>query len=169
MGDIKRKRKLFSRPRKLYDSTRIESENQVVKKFGLKNKKEIWKAKSKVSLYRKRAKSLIGKDMETQQKFFEKLNKMGLNVVMISDILALTEEDLLNRRLQTIVFKKKIANSPRQARQLIVHKRILVDGKVVNTPSFLVTKEFEGKISVKAIRLKEKKDETLEVNNDGEE
>ncbi len=168
MGDIKRKRKLFSKPRKLYDSARIESENQIVNKYGLKNKKEIWKAKSKVSLFRKRAKSLIAKDADTQHKFFEKLNKLGINVMMISDVLALTEEDLLNRRLQTIVFKKKIANSPKQARQLIVHKRILVDGKAVNTPSFLVTKELEGKISVKPLQLKAKK-ETSEVTQDGEE
>lgn len=168
MGDIKRRRKLFSRPRKLYDATRIGAENQVVKKFGLKNKKEIWKAKSKVSLFRRRAKSLIGKDMEQQQKFFEKLNKLGLNTVMVSDVLALTEEDLLNRRLQTIVFKKKLANSPTQARQLIVHKRILVDGKAVNIPSFIVTRELEPKIALKAVMVKTKKVNEGE-SNDGKE
>ena len=46
MGDIKRRRKNFSRPKKLFDRARIDEENVIVKKYGLKNKKEIWKAKS---------------------------------------------------------------------------------------------------------------------------
>jgi small subunit ribosomal protein S4 len=160
MGDIKRKRKLFSKPRKKFDSTRIKSENVIVKKFGLKNKREIWKAKSAVSRFRRRAKDLISEDAEKQQKFFEKLNKVGLKVMVISDVLALTEEDLLERRLQTFVYKKKLANSPVQARQLIVHKRVLVDGNVVNIPSFLITRELENKISLKPLKIKTKTEET---------
>ena len=64
MGDIKRKRKLFSRPKKLFDRARMDEENVLVKKYGLKNKKEIWKAKSAVSKLRRRAKALIGKKVE---------------------------------------------------------------------------------------------------------
>lgn len=157
MGDIKRKRKLFSRPRKIYDRTRIDAENEIVKAYGLKNKREIWKAKSTISTFRRRAKSLIGKDASTQQEFFKKLAKMGLSVVSTSDVLALNEEDLLNRRLQTFVFKKKLANTPKQSRQLIVHKNVLVDGEVVNIPSFIVTKELENKISLKVKKEKIKK------------
>lgn len=154
MGDIKRKRKLFSKPRKKFDLNRMTSENEIVKKYGLKNKKEIWKAKSAVSRFRKRAKGLIGKDMSFQQKFFEKLSKQGLKVITIADALGLTEEDLLERRLQTFVFKKRLSNSPVQARQLIVHKRVLVDGNVVNIPSFLVVREMENKITLKPLKVK---------------
>ncbi|MDP2947224.1 MAG: 30S ribosomal protein S4, partial [Nanoarchaeota archaeon] len=93
MGDIKRKRKLFSKPRKKFDLARITSENLIVKKYGLKNKKEIWKAKSAISRYRKRAKGLIGKSSDIHQKFFEKLNKQGLKVMTIADALGLTEEN----------------------------------------------------------------------------
>jgi len=149
MGDIKKKRKLFSRPKKLYDRARMDEENVLVKRYGLKNKREIWKAKSAVSKLRRRAKSLIGKEGEEQKVFFDKLNKMGFDVHDISDVLALTEENLFDRRLQSFLFRKKMANTVKQARQLIVHKNVLVDGKVVNIPSFIVTTELEGKISVK--------------------
>jgi small subunit ribosomal protein S4 len=156
MGDIKNKRKLFSRPKKLFDRERMDEENVLVKKYGLKNKREIWKAKTAVSKLRRRAKDLIGKDMEEQQTFFNKLIKQGIVVRDVSDVLALTEENLFERRLQTILFKKKLANTPRQSRQLIVHKNVLVDGNVVNTPSFIVTKELEDKITLKERKVKVK-------------
>ncbi len=168
MGDIKKKRRLFSRPKKLFDRVRMDEENVLVKKYGLKNKREIWKAKSAVLKLRRRAKTLIGKDVEEQKIFFNKLNKIGFNVHNVADVLALTEEDLLERRLQTFLFKKKMANTVKQARQLIVHKNVLVDGETVNIPSFIVTKEFENKITVGPKREKKKVEEVKEVE-DGEE
>ena len=157
MGDIKRKRKLFSRPKKLYDRARMDEENVLIKRYGLKNKREIWKAKSAVSKLRRRAKALIGEEGEEQKVFFDKLNKMGFGVSDISDVLALTEENLFERRLQTFLFRKKMATTVKGARQLIVHKNVLVDGKVVNIPSFIVTKELEDKISIKERKVKKKK------------
>lgn len=157
MGDIKKKRKLFSRPKKLFDRARMDEENVLVKRYGLKNKREIWKAKTAVSKLRRRAKALIGKELEEQQKFFDKLNKMGMKITDVSDVLALTEENLFERRLQTVLFKKKMANTVKSARQLIVHKNVLVDGKVVNVPSFIVTKDLEDKISLKEKKVKVKK------------
>ena len=154
MGDIKRKRRQYTRPRQLFNRTRIDQENIITKTYGLKNKKEVWKAKSLVSKFRRRAKNLISKDIEEQQAFFKKLNNLGIKVTNISDVLALTENDLLGRRLQTFLHKKKLANTPKQARQLIVHKHILVNGKIVNIPSFWVTSELENKIEV--IPFKEK-------------
>ena len=153
MGDIKRKKKKFSRPRKLFDSVRIETENATINKYGLKNKREVWKAKSKVSTMRRQAKNLIGKPVAQQKAFFEKLNRIGLNVQAISDVLALNEQNLLDRRLQTFLVKKKIVTTSKQARQLITHKNVIVDGRVVNIPSFNVSKKLENKIS-----LKERKD-----------
>ena len=158
MGDIKRKRKLFSRPKKLFDRARMDEENILIKRYGLKNKREIWKAKTAVSKLRRRAKALIGKDMAEQQTFFDKLNKTGMNITDVSDVLALTEENLFERRLQTFLFKKKLANTIKQARQLIVHKNVLVDDAVVNIPSFIITKELEKKISLKEKKIKVKKE-----------
>ncbi len=171
MGDIKRKRKMFSRPKKLFDRTRMDEENVLVKKYGLKNKREIWKAKTAVSKLRRRAKGLISSDIKEQQAFFDKLNKVGMGVTDISDVLALTEENVFERRLQTFVFKKKLATTVKGARQLIVHKNVLVDGKTVNIPSFVVTLDFENKITLKEKKAKEVEapvTEETEEKNDGE-
>ena len=162
MGDIKRKRKLFSRPKKLFDRARMDEENVLIKRYGLKNKREIWKVKTAVSKLRRRAKALIGEDMAEQQAFFDKLNKIGMDVSDVSDVLALTEENVFERRLQTMLFKKKMANTVKGARQLIVHKNVLVDGNVVNIPSFVVTKDLEDKISLKEKKVKAKKVEAEE-------
>jgi len=174
MGDIKKKRRAYSKPRQLFDRTRIDQENVITMKYGLKNKKEIWKAKSLVSKFRRRAKDLISKDAELQQEFFNKLNKLGLNVTNISDILALTEDNLLDRRLQTFVNKKDLSNTPKQARQLITHKHVLVDGNIVNIPSFWVTSDLEKKIEIKVQKEKpkiveEEKSEEPEVKEESKE
>jgi small subunit ribosomal protein S4 len=158
MGDIKRKRKKYEKPRKMFDSVRIKEENVLVNAYGLKNKREIWKAKSVTSKIRKRAKSLISKSDEEINTFIEKLKQRGILVENISDVLALGEKDILERRLQTVLFKKKLANTPRQARQLITHKYVLVNGRVVNTPSFWVSRDLEGQIELKPLKEKPKKE-----------
>ncbi len=144
-----RRHKQYTRPRKAYDSLRIQSENQIVKKYGLKNKREIWKADAMIATLRNQAKGLIGRDQDAQGRFIEKLKKLKFPVQTIADVLALDKEDLLKRRLQTIVFEKRLAHTPEQARQLIVHKHIMVDKSVVNIPSYLVNVEEENKISFK--------------------
>jgi small subunit ribosomal protein S4 len=162
MGDIKRKRKNYARPRKLYDARRIDDENKILEKYGLKNKREIWKAETIVSRMRRRAKLLISGAEEERQAFFNKLNKMGLKVNGIDDVLALTKEDWLERRLQTFVFKNGLAKTPKQARQLITHKNILVGNNVVNSPSFVVSSDAENKIKLRGrsrLNSGERKDE----------
>jgi small subunit ribosomal protein S4 len=168
MGDIKRKQKKFSRPKQLFDRARIDEENLAVKKYGLKNKREIWKAESQISRLRRRAKKLIPKTDEEKKEFFEQLKRKGFKVNEIADVLGLTKEDWLDRRLQSVVANKKLANTPKQARQLIVHKKILVDGKVVNKPSFFVSADLESKISVKTQKPKPKKEEKVEETLDTE-
>ena len=163
MGDIKKKRKMFDRPKKLFDKKRIDEENVLIERYGLKNKQEIWRAKTAVSKFRQRAKDLIGKDVKEQNVFFEKLGKMGFVVRDVSDVLALTEENLFERRLQTVLFKKKLVTTVKGARQLIVHKNVLVDGVVVNIPSFIVTRDLEDKISIKERKIKVKKVEEAPV------
>ncbi|MBS3100450.1 30S ribosomal protein S4 [Candidatus Pacearchaeota archaeon] len=142
-----RKHKKYSRPRKAFDIKRITNEDAIVAKYGLKNKKEIWKAKSKLDIIRKTAKRIIYAGEEEQAKFLEKLNKMGLTSASAVDVLALTEEDILNRRLQTIIFKKGIATTANGARQIITHKHIAIENKIVNIPSYHVSTEEENKIN----------------------
>ncbi len=165
MGDIKKKRKTYTTPMQLYDKERIEEENKIVSKYGLKNKKEIWKVESRLAQFRRRAKNLIPKEEELKKEFFEKLNKLGLKVSSTADVLGLTKEDLLDRRLQTLVFKKGFASSVKQARQLIVHKHIRVGGVIVNAPSFWVTTQLENKIELIVPDKKEKVEEKTEDEN----
>jgi small subunit ribosomal protein S4 len=156
-----RKHKLFRRPKQIFDTVRIKEEDAIVAKYGLKNKREIWKAKAKLDKIREKAKKLIDASIEDQEKFLGNLVKEGFKVKDSLDILALTEEDILSRRLQTIVFKLGLAHTPKEARQLITHKKVSVNGKVVNIPSYPVKVNEENKISLIKLR-KEKKIKEVE-------
>lgn len=150
---MKRKHKLYSKPKRPFDKSRIDEEAKIKKNFGLKNKKEIWKAEARIKSIREKAKNLISSDKKEQESLFKRLKKIGLGVNSIADVLSLDREDYLGRRLQTIVLKKGFAITPKSARQLIVHKKVLVNGKAVNSPSYIVPIDLEDKIS-----LKEKKE-----------
>lgn len=159
---MKRKHKTYSRPKRPFDKSRIDEEAQIKKDFGLKNKKEIWKAESKTKLIREKAKNLISSSPGEQQALFNKLKKIGLKANSIADVLSLNKEDYLKRRLQTIVVAKKIAPTPKSARQLITHKKILVKGRVVDSPSYIVPVELEKEISLKEQKKKIKPKEVEE-------
>src|SRR3989338_5600414 len=109
-----RKKKRFSRPRKPYESARIKEENETIKKYGLKNKREIWKTLAKVDYFRKRAMALAKSSHEEQEIFFNKLRALGLNIKVTADVLALTIEDILKRRLPTVVFRKGLTTTVKQ-------------------------------------------------------
>lgn len=158
---MKRKHKIYSRPKTPFEKFRIEDEGAIVEEFGLKSKREIWKADAKIKKIRQKAKSLIPAKAEEQKKFFERLNKRGLKVNSMPEVLSLDKKDFLNRRLQTILFRKKLANTIKEARQLITHKKVLVDGNIVDKPSYIVPTEFENKIT-----LKEKIKQKREVKNE---
>lgn len=142
----RRKQKRYRRPRKLYDKARIKDEDILVKKYGLKNKREIWRADFAVSKIRENAKKLIGSSEEVREKFIGRQKAKGFEVKTIADILSLGKEDYLKRRLQSIVAKKKIARTPKQARQMITHKRIAINGFLINAPSHLTTIDEEKTI-----------------------
>ena len=162
-----RKHKKFSRPKKAFDTNRIKAENVLVEKYGLKSKREIWKAKAKLDSVRRRAKKLINESQENQEAFVDKLKKLGYKINNVIEVLALTEEDVLNRRLQTIVLKKELATTPKGARQLITHKHIRINGKAVNVPSYHVEVAEETKITKKlmktVVKAKKIEEEIMEV------
>ncbi len=154
---MKRKHKKYSKPKRPFDKQRIEEEAKIKEEFGLKNKKEIWKADAKINSFRERAKKLVTATPEDQKKLLDRLNKIGLKVASLADVLSLEAKDYLNRRLQTVLVKKKLANTAKMARQLITHKKVLVGGEVVNKPSYIVDVELENKISIKPGKVKPKK------------
>jgi ribosomal protein uS4 len=158
---MKRQHKTYSKPKRPFDKARIDEERIITKEFGLKNKKEIWKADAKIKSIREKAKRLISADEKEKNAFFDRVKKIGLKVNSISDVLSLDKKDYMKRRLQTILVEKKIARTVESARQLITHKKVLVGGKIVNSPSYVVPLDLEKHISL--VKSKEKKSKTNEV------
>ena len=155
---MQKKHKTYSRPKRPFDKSRIDEEAGIVKEFGLKNKKELWKADAKIKTMREKAKKLISAKPEEQNALFERLNKIGMNVNSISDVLSLTKKDFLARRLQTIVLKNKLATTTKSARQMITHKKIYVNDSIIDVPSYVVPINLENKIKIKKM-IKIKKEE----------
>ncbi|MBD3361699.1 30S ribosomal protein S4 [Candidatus Woesearchaeota archaeon] len=145
MGDPKRLTSKYSGPRHPWIKTRIEEEKKLTAEYGLKNKKEIYKATSKLKKYADQAKKLIaatGKQSELEKtQLINKLNRLGLvsKTAQLDDVLSLTVRDLLDRRLQTILHKKGYARTTKQARQFITHGHIIINNKPLTIPSYLVT------------------------------
>lgn len=148
---MKRQRKKYERPRRPWDKERILKEKTLLKTFGLRRKKEIWITEALLRKYRRMARELAAKkDKEKERILIKKLIKLGLleEGAGLDDVLSLTPENILERRLQTIVFRKGLANTPKQARQFIVHGKILLNNRKITYPSYLVTKEEEDKINI---------------------
>ena len=159
---MKRKQKTYSRPKRPFDKIRIDEEALIMKEFGLKNKREIWKAEAKVNSIRRRAKELILSDPQEQQTFFNKLRKIGIKVDSIADVLSLDRQNYLKRRLQTVLVTKKMATTSKSARQLITHKKVMLNGRVLDSPSYIVPIELENKITLKISKTKKKEDKPKE-------
>jgi small subunit ribosomal protein S4 len=168
MGDPRRPHRRYSRPSHPWRAERINEEKELVRKYGLKNKREIWRAKSKIARFRQQARSLLassGDIVEKEKKeLLDRLNRMGiLETRSLDDVLALTGENLLERRLQTMVVKKGHARTMKQARQLVVHGHVFVRDNAVAVPQYPVLKEEE-----ELIHIREDIKEKIKVINVGE-
>jgi small subunit ribosomal protein S4 len=152
MGDPKRKRKQFERPGRLWNVNRIEEESGLREEFGLKNTREVWKAKTVLRSLRREARRLqAGKGSGLEKRSEQLLGRVkkyfvGKKDATLDDVLSLTVRDILARRLQTVITAKHMARTPKQARQFIVHGHVKVNGKRVNAPSYLVSFEEEGAV-----------------------
>jgi len=153
MGDPKKIKKKYSTPKHPWERARMEEESVIFREYGLKNKKDIWKMSSMLRKYTGNAKKLIASrtkqsEIETAQLLL-KLQRLGLiqEGARPEDILSLTIKDFMERRLQSIVFKKGLARSMKQARQFIVHQHIIVGDKKITVPNYLVLKEEEALVS----------------------
>jgi small subunit ribosomal protein S4 len=152
LGDPKRSRKQYHSPGHPYQKARIDSELVIVGKYGLRNKRELWKARTRLSNYRSQARGLLALEEEErlnrEKILIEKLFHMGIveENMTTDDILGLEVERILNRRLQTIVLQNGFAGTIHQARQLITHRHIAVDGRVMTSPSANISRSQEGKI-----------------------
>ncbi|MGW8288743.1 MAG: 30S ribosomal protein S4 [Candidatus Bathyarchaeia archaeon] len=153
MGDPKRQRKKFDTPRFPWQMDMLNAELKLLGQYGLRNKREIWRHKTLLSKYRGIGRSLLGMSAEERSKqekqLMDRLHRIGIlpEEAELDDVLDMSLEDILERRLQTLVFQRGFAQSIQQARQLIAHGHISIDGRKVSSPSYLVLKDEEEKMA----------------------
>lgn len=153
MGDPRKRRKAYQKPRKSFQKERIEKERETKTTYGLKNKKEFYRAESIIRNKRAIARKLLALGLEQRLKrekeVLDSLKRTGIlrGSPTLEDVLTLTADALLERRLQTIVWRKGLANTPKQARQFIVHGHIAINGQKVNKPSYVVTADEENNVA----------------------
>ena len=146
---MKKQRKKYERPKRPWDKERIESEKKIRQSYGLRRKNEIWRAESILRNYRRIARQLAAdRNAEKESILIGKLHSLGLiqKDSGLDDILALEVENLMERRLQTIVMRKGLANTMKQARQYIVHGHIALSGRRNTWPSTIVRIDDEAEV-----------------------
>jgi small subunit ribosomal protein S4 len=153
MGDPRAITKKFDKPKHPWKSDRLEEERRILREYGLKNKRELWRVETTLRGYRRQARALLAKMTEQakveEEQLLEKLKRLNMvkDDATLDDVLALKIENLLDRRLQSMVHKKGLANTQKQARQFIVHGHITVNGVKVTAPGYTVRKDEEDKIA----------------------
>ncbi len=154
MGDPKRQRKKYETLRNPWRKDQIEAELQLIGEYGLRNKRELWKSRTELSRIRGIARSLLAKEeserARLEKEFLESLSRQGIlpEKATIDDVLDLDIRDVLERRLQTLAFRKGLAKSIHQARQLISHGHIRLGERTVSVPSYLVARSEESNIKI---------------------
>eukprot|EP00210_Caulerpa_lentillifera_P009257 g8823.t1 len=151
----RRRSKVSKRPRRPFEKERLEAELKLVGEYGLKNKRELWRVQVALSKIRNAARSLLMLDDTDPKRIFEgralmrRMYRYGLleeTQDKLDYVLALTPQDFLERRLQTLVFKQGLAKSIHHARVLIFQRHIRVGKQIVNIPSFVVRVDSEKHI-----------------------
>ncbi|MBI4738012.1 30S ribosomal protein S4 [Candidatus Woesearchaeota archaeon] len=144
MGDPRKIRKKYQTPGHPWQRARIEEERTLMKEYGFKNKREIWKMNSFLRHAKAQAKMLVTQtDVQGERErklLLSRLQRLGLlkTESSLDSILSITLRDVLERRLQTQVYRKTLASSVDQARQLITHQHIMIGGKTVTSPCYVV-------------------------------
>lgn len=155
MSSQKFPRKKYETPLHPWKESRIKSERELIKKYGLKNHTEVWKAKTYLGKHREQARELLAKVGTTNPQVKKESDQMLLHLTRmgilsmgasLDDVLALEIESVLSRRLQTLVYLKGYSSTPYQARQLICHGHVAVGDRKVTVPSYMVAKDEESQI-----------------------
>jgi len=152
LGDPKKQRKKYETPRHPWRRDQLDVELSLMGEYGLRNKHELWRYKTTLSEIRGIARSLLAKSgperERSERDFLMRLRRIGLagETTSIDDILDLNIRDLLDRRLQSVVFRGGLASSPSQARQLISHGHISVGDHIISVPSYAVPKSEQERV-----------------------
>ena len=145
--------------------------------YDKKSKRELKRANKKMSEYglqlreKQKAKFIYGVLEQPFRNYYKKADRMkgqtGTNLMVI-----------LESRLDNVVFRSGFARTRREARQIVDHKHVLVNGKQVNIPSYLVKAGDVVEIKEKCKGMQRYKDilevtggrlipEWLDVNQEG--
>ena len=145
--------------------------------YDKKSKRELKRANKKMSEYglqlreKQKAKFIYGVLEKPFRNYYKKADRMkgqtGTNLMVI-----------LESRLDNVVFRSGFATTRREARQIVDHKHVLVNGKQVNIPSYLVKAGDVVEIKEKCKGMQRYKDilevtggrlipEWLDVNQEG--
>ena len=152
MGDPKTSRKVWKKPKRPLNYDLKMDELKTLGTFGLKTKQELWKTQTELSRVRLQARSLLALRQDERKRkepiLMQSLTKIGLvdQSSTLDDVLNLQVNDLLSRRLQTMVQKKLFFKTPYQARQAIVHGHIMIGDSIITIPSYVVKTVEENKI-----------------------
>lgn len=150
MGAPKRTRKKYQKSKLMWNKNRIEEEHELKERYGLKNLRELWRVNTEVSRIRMNIREVLAgrAKKETGDNIVRRLVKYGVvpSDAGIDDLLLIKSNAFLDRRLQSVVFRAGLARSVKQARQIIVHGFIAVDGQKVSSPGYLVPVDAEKKI-----------------------
>lgn len=152
MGDPRKPRSKVRGPGHPWNKIRIDEEKIIMRDYGLRNKKEVWKVSSLLTHYKENAKRLVGAKTEQseieKQFLLKKLVSLGVigTGAQLDDVLGLTLRNILDRRLQSIVFKKGFSRTIKQARQFIVHDHVTINGKKITSPSYIVPLAIEESV-----------------------
>ncbi len=152
MGDPRRLIPKAETPRRVWDADRIKNESQIKTEYGLRRTRELWTGLAELKKARRSARAMLSlgdAGREKGMQVISKLQRLGIakGDMRLEDVLGLTVRDFLERRLQTLVLKKGLARTTKQARQLVVHGFIAVGGRRVTIPSYMVTLSEEPTIS----------------------
>jgi small subunit ribosomal protein S4 len=162
---VKKLKKTYDTPNTGWNEERMEREEGLMEDYGLKNKKELYKAQNKLRSFRREARKLIAEeDEEAKQGIIERANDLGLikETAGLEALLTLNIKDILDRRIQSAVERKGYANSIRHARQLVTHGHIYINGRRVDAPSYLLTQEEEKQLEERLPEIKEDDSEQAE-------
>jgi small subunit ribosomal protein S4 len=147
--------KFYETPNHPFQGERIADEGDLVSRYGLATKEELWRAQSELRDYRREARRLLGETQgdteaaaEAGSEFLARLKRIGVldDEESLDDILSLDVTDILERRLQTVAYRKGVGNTAKQARQFIVHGHVTIDGARVSAPSYKVDVSDEDSI-----------------------
>ncbi|NDB52123.1 MAG: 30S ribosomal protein S4, partial [Nitrosopumilaceae archaeon] len=112
MGDPKYPSRVWRKPKRPLNYDFMMEDLNTLGNYGLKNKRELWKARTELSRVRHQARSLLALRQEIRAQkepvLMKSLVKIGLvkQDATLDDVLNLAVNNLLDRRLQTIVQRK---------------------------------------------------------------